>query len=186
MSSAGTSPAAAKPRKTKWFALGALGVAAGAFLFITFGGIGENLVYYWGPKELRAAGLRAIGATIRLGGQVAPGSVKPGEGVSNLEFDVTDGTATIHVVSRGVPPQLFRDRIGVVVEGTMTADGSFESRRLMVSHDNQYRAPGDRNVDIKTLMRSTQGLDRDDVPAPGPTVAGSTPPRIPRPEPETR
>lgn len=161
MSSAGMPPAAEKPRKTKWFAIGALGVAAAAFLFLTFGGIGENLVYYWGPKELRAAGRKAVGATIRLGGQVAPGSVKPGDGVSNLEFDVTDGTATVHVVSRGVPPQLFRDRIGVVVEGTMTAGGAFESRRLMVSHDNQYRTPGDRNVDIKTLMRSTQGLEAE-------------------------
>ena len=173
MSSTGNSPPAIKPRKTKWFAVGALGVAAAAFLFITFGGIGENLVYYWGPKDLRAAGRKAIGATIRLGGQVAPGSVKLGDGVSNLEFDVTDGTATVHVVSRGVPPQLFRDRIGVVVEGTMTTDGAFESRRLMVSHDNQYRAPGDRKVDIKTLMRSTQGLD--EAPAP-PAVAGSSRP----------
>jgi len=184
MSGAGTSSPAVKPRKTKWFAFGALGVAGAAFLFITFGGIGENLVYYWGPKELRAAGRKAVGATIRLGGQVAPGSVKLGDGVSNLEFDVTDGTATVHVVSRGVPPQLFRDRIGVVVEGTITADGAFESRRLMVSHDNQYRAPGDRNVDIKTLMRSTQGLD--DAPAPRPAVAGSSPPRGPQPEPEAR
>ena len=115
---------------------------------------------------------------------MAPGSVKLGDGVSNLEFDVTDGTATVRVVSRGVPPQLFRDRIGVVVEGTMTTDGAFESRRLMVSHDNQYRAPGDRNVDIKTLMRSTQGLD--DAPAPRPAVAGSSPPRGPQSEPEAR
>src|SRR6266850_4600435 len=160
------------PARTKWFALGALAVAAAAFLFIAIGGIGENLVYYWGPKELRAAGRKAVGASIRLGGQVAPGSVKLGDGVSNLEFDVTDGTAIVHVLSRGVPPQLFRDRIGVVVEGTMTKDGAFESRRLMVSHDNQYRAPGDRNVDIKTLMRSTQGLD--EAPAP-PAVAGSRP-----------
>ena len=30
---------------------------------------------------------------------------------------------TVHVVSKGVPPQLFRDRIGVVVEGTMTTGG---------------------------------------------------------------
>src|SRR5437879_1252089 len=159
-----------KPRKTKWFAVGALGVAAGAFLFITLGGIGENLVYYWGPKELRAAGRKAVGATIRLGGQVAPGSVKRGDGVSNLEFDVTDGTALVHVVSRGVPPQLFRDRIGVVVEGTLAKDGNFESRRLMVSHDNKYRAPADKNVDIKELMRSTEGLD---MPLPQPAVAGS-------------
>ena len=160
-----------KPGNTKWFAVGALAVAGSTFLFITLGGIGENLVYYWGPKELRAAGPKAIGATIRLGGQVAVGSVRRGDGVSNLEFDVTDGTATVHVISRGVPPQLFRDRIGVVVEGTMTTDGAFESQRLMVSHDNKYRAPADKDVDIKTLMRSTEGID--DAPAPHPAGASS-------------
>jgi len=120
-----------------------------------------------------AAGAKARGATIRLGGQVAVGSVKLGDGVSNLEFDVTDGTATVHVVSRGVPPQLFRDRIGVVVEGALANDGTFESRRLMVSHDNKYRAPGDRNAEIKELMRSTQGLD--ELPPASAAVAGSRP-----------
>ena len=145
--------------RTKWFALVAVAVAVAAFVAIAAGGIGDNLVYYWGPKELRSAGDKAVGATIRLGGQVAVGSIKLGEGVSNLEFDVTDGTALVHVVSRGVPPQLFRDRIGVVVEGTMTSGGTFEGHRLMVSHDNKYRAPTDRNVDIRTLMRSTAGLE---------------------------
>ena len=156
-------PPASRTGKTRWFAFAAIAVAAAAFALIALGGIGENLVYYWGPKELRAAGDKAIGATIRLGGQVAIGSVKPGDGVSNLEFDVTDGTGIVHVVARGVPPQLFRDRIGVVVEGTMARDGAFEGRRLMVSHDNRYRAPGDKDIDIKTLMRSTQALD--DAPA---------------------
>src|SRR3989442_841796 len=99
--------------KTKWFAFGALGAAAAAFLFIAIGGIGENLVYYWRPKELRAAGSKSTGATIRLGGQVAVGSVEPGHGVSNLEVDVTDRTALVHVVSRRRPPQLVRDRIGL-------------------------------------------------------------------------
>src|SRR5207245_8233674 len=91
--------------KTRWFAFGALGAAAGAFLFIAIGGIGENLVYYWGPKELRAAGSKATGATIRLGGQVASGSVKRGDGVSNLEFDVTYGAAVVRGLSTGRPPQ---------------------------------------------------------------------------------
>ena len=57
---------ALNPGKTKWFAFAAVAVAAAAFLLIALGGIGENLVYYWGPKELRAAGDKAIGATIRL------------------------------------------------------------------------------------------------------------------------
>src|SRR5207302_9666905 len=103
--------------KTKWFAFGALGAAAAAFLFIAIGGIGENLVYYWGPKELRAAGSKATGATIRPGGQVAAGPVKRGEGVSNLEFDVTDGPARGHVGPRGVPPRLFGRRIGAAGAG---------------------------------------------------------------------
>ena len=116
-------PPAVPRGRTKWFAIGALAVALGGFLFLAVGGIGENLVYYWAPKDVQAAGNRAVGASIRLGGQVATGSVK-WEGTSDLEFDVTDGTATVHVVSKGVPPQLFRDRIGVVVEGTMTRGGA--------------------------------------------------------------
>jgi cytochrome c-type biogenesis protein CcmE len=58
----------------------------------------------------------------------------------------------------------------VVVEGTLTPAGVFESRRLMVSHDNQYRAPADKDVDIKTLMRTTEGLE------PPPRVGGSSAP----------
>ena len=42
-------------------------------------------------------------------------------GASELEFDVSDGKAVVHVRSSGVPPQMFREGIGVVVEGTMTA-----------------------------------------------------------------
>ena len=120
------SGAQASRSRTRLFALGAVAVAGAAFVAIAVSGIGDNLVYYWGPKELRAAGEQAVGATIRLGGQVAPGSIRLGEGVSKLEFDVTDGTALVHVVATGVPPQLFRDRIGVVVEGTMTRGGAFE------------------------------------------------------------
>jgi cytochrome c-type biogenesis protein CcmE len=149
--------------RTKWFAFGALGVAAVAFVIIAYGGIGENLVYYWGPSELRAAGSKAVGATIRLGGQVAEGSVRHGDGASSLEFDVVDLQGTrVHVRSRGVPPQMFREGIGVVVEGTMTRAGHFECHRLMVSHDNEYRAPDDPKADMKRLMQTTQGMD--DVP----------------------
>jgi len=149
------------PSKTKYFAIGALAVAGSAFVAITAGGIGQNLVYYWGPTELRQAGGKAVGATIRLGGQVAKGSIVQKPGVSALEFDVVDGNARVHVQSAGVPPQMFREGIGVVVEGTLTKAGHFESKRLMVSHGNEYRAPDDpkARVDVERLMRSTRGLE---------------------------
>ncbi len=146
--------------KTKWFALGALGVAGLAFVVIAFGGIGQNLVYYWGPTELRAAGDKAVGATIRLGGLVVEGSIVRTAGASGVEFDVVDRKgATVHVKSAGVPPQMFRERIGVVIEGTMTRAGHFEGHRLMISHSNEYRVPGEEyKGEMKEMMKSTEGL----------------------------
>ncbi|PYQ31816.1 MAG: cytochrome c biogenesis protein CcmE [Acidobacteria bacterium] len=118
----------------------AIGVSALAFAFIAASGINKNLVYYWTPTQLRASGGKAYGATIRLGGMVAPGSIRR-SGTTGVEFDVQDAGTLVHVRSTGVPPQMFRDNIGVVVEGTMTRGGAFECHRLMVSHNNQYRAP---------------------------------------------
>jgi cytochrome c-type biogenesis protein CcmE len=130
-------------RRNKWLAFAALVIAAAAFLIVTFGGIGQNLVYYWGPTELKAAAERAVGATIRLGGLVAPGSVVRGPGVSGVEFDVVDRKgARVHVRSKGVPPQMFREGIGVVVEGRYDG-GLFTAERLMVKHSNEYHPPKD-------------------------------------------
>jgi cytochrome c-type biogenesis protein CcmE len=156
------------PRKApnaRRFAIVALSVALLAFVLISAGGIGENLVYYWGPAEIHAAGPKAIGATIRLGGQVKPGSIVEKQG-SALAFQVTDGSADVDVRSQGVPPQMFREGIGVVVEGTMTEAGYFESNRLMVSHDNEYRVPeeGYSREDMERLMQTTRGLE-DGAPA---------------------
>jgi hypothetical protein len=43
----------------------------------------------------------------------------------------------------------------------------------MVSHDNKYRAPKDKDVDIKTLMRSTEGLDGAAEPRPSAVARSS-------------
>ena len=80
-------------RRPGLFAVAALAVAGAALLAITVGGIGKNLVYYWGPTELHAAGDKAYGATIRLGGLVAEGSIDAQAGGSALEFDVIDRRA---------------------------------------------------------------------------------------------
>jgi cytochrome c-type biogenesis protein CcmE len=149
-------------RKLRWLAVIAVATTATIYLVIAFSGIGKNLVYYWGPTQVRAAGAKAVHAAIRLGGMVAAGSIVRGHRPSELEFDVVDAGARIHVKSHGVPPQLFREGIGVVVEGTMTAQGYFAGDRLLVSHSNEYRAPSDlAHVDVERLMRSTSGLETD-------------------------
>jgi cytochrome c-type biogenesis protein CcmE len=138
-------------------------VAAAAFIAIAAGGINKNLVYYWTPTDLYANGDKAYGATIRLGGMVAPGSIRGRAGTSGIAFDVKDAARVVHVESKGVPPQMFRENIGVVVEGTMTRDGTFQCTRLMVSHNNQYRAPKQGHSlskeELQKVMRSTTGLN---------------------------
>src|SRR5437879_13917666 len=119
-------------RQTRRFMVGALLVAAIAFVVIAAGGINKNLVYYWTPTDLYANGDKAYGATIRLGGMVAKGSIHNRAGVSGVDFDVKDAGRVVHVKSNGVPPQMFRENIGVVVEGTMTRGGYFQCNRLKI------------------------------------------------------
>ena len=150
-------------RSSRIFMLAAFLVAGAAFIVIAWGGINKNLVYYWTPTDLLANGDKAYGATIRLGGMVSPGTVKNHAGVSGVEFDVHDGTKSVHVKSNGVPPQMFRENIGVVVEGTMVKGGYFQCNRLMVSHSNEYRAPKSGHPidkqELEKLMKSTDGLE---------------------------
>ena len=116
-------------------------VILGGFGYLLYGGIGENLVYFLTPKELLAKGDKAFDAPVRLGGQVVPGSVTWDAQALDLRFRITDGAQTVAVRSRGAPPQMFRDGIGVVVEGRFSRAGVFESTNLMVKHSNEYRAP---------------------------------------------
>jgi cytochrome c-type biogenesis protein CcmE len=119
--------------------------------------IDQNLVYYWGPHDVLQNGEKAYGVTIRLGGMVQAGSIQFDEGKSDLRFTVSDGQAVLPVHTSGVPPQMFRERIGVVVEGKMGRDGVFQGHKLMVSHGNEYRAPKPGEpVDIQKMIESAK------------------------------
>jgi cytochrome c-type biogenesis protein CcmE len=147
-------------RKTRLFMIGAFVVAGVAFTVIAASGINNNLVYYWTPTDLRANGDKAYGASIRLGGMVAKNSIVR-HGGSNVEFIVHDGVNRIPVKTSTVPPQMFRENIGVVVEGTMNRAGYFQSSRLMVSHNNEYKAPEKGHpVDRKELERMMKSVEQ--------------------------
>ena len=124
------------------FLVGALAVAGIALGLVWFASdeMGENLVYYWTPSEVHAAGAEAYGPTIRLGGLVKDGTLEWDPESQTVDLVVTDtdgGEIPIHAT--GAPPQMLREGIGVVVEGTMQPDGSFETDRLMVKHSNEYK-----------------------------------------------
>ena len=117
-------------------------VIVAAFGFLLYGGIDRNVVFFLTPEELLSRGPSAYDVPVRLGGLVAPGSVQWDADKLDLRFVVMDsGGQSVRVHSTGAPPQMFRDGMGVVVEGRYHRSGVFESTNLMVKHSNEYRKP---------------------------------------------
>lgn len=133
--------------RNRLIAVAALLVAGAGLALVAWGNLGHNLVYYWSPGEMLAQGSKAYHATIRLGGIVQKGSLHWDPAQTHLDFRVADGMGpdakSVLVNAHETPPQMFRENIGVVVEGTYDGSGVFQSNRLMVKHSNEYRPPKD-------------------------------------------
>lgn len=150
-------PTKARPSK-KVGAIAAVVVLLGAFAWLIWGNLDKNVVFFLTPNELLAKGTEVMNVPVRLGGQVKPGSVKWDDKSLDLRFDIVDidGKGVIHVKSTGAPPQMFRDGMGVVVEGRFGGDSVFHSTMLMIKHSNEYRAPkaGEKPQQMyKSLMK---------------------------------
>jgi len=143
--------------KKSWIIGGAV-VLVAVFAWLLFGGLEKNVVFFLTPKELLAKGRDGVGVPVRLGGQVKPGSMTWDAKTLDLRFTVTDGAKEIPVHSTGAPPQMFRDGMGVVVEGRVGQAGVFQATNLMVKHSNEYRAPKpgeEAHEKYKTLMKQS-------------------------------
>jgi cytochrome c-type biogenesis protein CcmE len=125
----------------RWFVLPAAGIAAVLLGVLLFGNLNDNLVYYLTPSEaLARRGDFPDGHRLRLGGLVELGSVRREAG--GVAFTVTDGRRSVPVTHRGAPSQLFREGVGVVVEGSWTGD-RFRSDTMLLKHGEEYRPPGE-------------------------------------------
>jgi cytochrome c-type biogenesis protein CcmE len=139
--------------------IGAVVIAAAALILIA---LSDRIVFFNSPSDI-LANPPAPTQRIRLGGLVAIGSVdRPGEGL--VYFAVTDGTATIPVVFRGITPDLFREGQGVVTEGTLGADGRFTADTVLAKHDEAYMP-----AEVVDALRQ-QGEWHGDTPAPAATA----------------
>ncbi|MEX2177148.1 MAG: cytochrome c maturation protein CcmE [Gemmatimonadaceae bacterium] len=134
------------------------GAILAVFAWLLFGGLQENVVFFLTPQELLAKGADGVGVPVRLGGQVKPGSVVWDAETLDLRFTVTDGAQEMPVRSTGAPPQMFRDGMGVIVEGRVGGGGVFQASELMVKHSNEYRAPKpgeEAHEKYKTLIKQS-------------------------------
>lgn len=93
--------------------------------------------YFYLPAEM-AANPPEAGRAVRLGGMVEAGSLKTDPDAVTIRFTVSDSTARVPVVFKGIVPDLFKEGSGVVAEGRLDPRGQFVADNLLAKHDEKY------------------------------------------------
>ena len=152
--------AVAKPKQQRMMlAVAAIAVLAVAGIVAAFA-LEDTAAYFKAPSDI-AAEQPAPGQVIRLGGLVKEGSVSRSSDGLVLNFTVTDMKADTPVSYRGLVPDLFREKQGVIATGSFGPDGRFVAKELLAKHDENYMPP-----------EVAKALEKNGHPMkPGPTAA---------------
>jgi cytochrome c-type biogenesis protein CcmE len=106
--------------------------------------LASSTVYYLTPSEAKERGV-VVGQTVRLGGQVKPGSMERAMGspsFTQFQFVMTDGENEVRVIAQNLDvPALLREGAGAVVQGKFASDGTFIATQVIAKHDEVYTAP---------------------------------------------
>jgi cytochrome c-type biogenesis protein CcmE len=127
-----------KSRRRAIAALSLCGVAIVAIVVLTVV-LSENVVYFRTVSEAVASRKSDADHRFRMAGKVVPGTVH--ETAHGVNFEITDGKATVEVVHQGDPPSLFKEGAPVVCEGRWSSSAAFASDRIMIRHGSEYTPP---------------------------------------------
>ncbi|MBN8816754.1 MAG: cytochrome c maturation protein CcmE [Sphingomonas sp.] len=140
----------AKNQRLMLAALAMIAVVAAGLLALS--ALKDQAAFFYAPSDVKKDGL-PLGKAVRLGGMVVAGSIKRAADGVTLRFAVTDGQATTPVTFRGIAPDLFREKSGVVAEGQFQPDGGFVATNLLAKHDEKYMPP-----ELAGKMHETKSL----------------------------
>ena len=136
-------PSRAVPRRRARYVVAVAGcviaVVAIVLLAVELSG---NVVYFRTVTEAIHDRKDLGTSRFRLAGAVVPGTIT--ETAHGVDFEATDGKHTVVVHHTGDPPDLFKPKAPVVVEGhwaSRAADAPFLSDRILIKHGNDYEPP---------------------------------------------
>jgi cytochrome c-type biogenesis protein CcmE len=143
------------PKKFRFIIGVGLVVAAIAYLITT--AVRNTAEYYLTVNEAKARQVELSGQMLRVAGRVVPGTVQWDPSTLELKFAITQpppaegqpavtkvaaNTVTplqFRVVSRGQPkPDMFAPGRDVIVEGSLTKEGTIDARQVLTSCPSKY------------------------------------------------
>ncbi|WP_288821003.1 cytochrome c maturation protein CcmE [uncultured Leclercia sp.] len=136
-----------------WLTLLSLGGAALTLALILFA-LRANIDLFYTPGEIihgarETRQLPVVGQRLRVGGFVAPGSVRRSAHSMRVTFQLYDERGKVSVTYTGLLPDLFREGQGVVVQGVLEAGNHILAREVLAKHDEKYTPPELRPVGAK-------------------------------------
>ena len=121
------------PKTNRLFGLMLFFIPLSLGVFFLMSALKSNIVYFISPSEL--VNSNNINQKLRLGGLVEEDSI-----ISKgklVKFRITDGNKSVLVQYKGILPDLFKEKQGVIVEGEFDSL-IFNASNLLAKHDENY------------------------------------------------
>src|SRR5277367_560282 len=116
----------------------------GVLAWLAMGGINDSKTYYKTIGELGQMGDHANGKRLRVGGDVAKGSIVRNGGEVTFMLVQNDGMAhkQLKVVYSGIDPlpDTFKDGAQALADGKLGADGVFQANKIQAKCASKYEA----------------------------------------------
>ena len=97
----------------------------------------QNINLFYTPTQV-AQGEVSVGQQIRIGGMVKEGSVVSANDSLQVRFETTDFVHAVPIEYEGLLPDLFREGQGVVADGALDNNGTFQATQILAKHDEDY------------------------------------------------
>lgn len=124
----------------------AIGVVLLTLSWLAYSGVQESKTYYVTVKELQGMGNDALKKRLRVGGNVAPGTIKRQGKI--VEFILVEEGRTMKVRYTGSSPlpDTFVDNSQALADGRYTRDGVFEASQIQAKCASKYEAKQEQST----------------------------------------
>ncbi len=115
-------------------------VVLGTLGWLAVGGISETKTYYKTVAELTQLGDHAQDKRLRVGGDIAPNSIK--RNGADVSFTLAQDALRLKVVYNGIDPlpDTFRDGAQALADGKLGSDGVFHASKIQAKCASKYQA----------------------------------------------
>ena len=100
----------------------------------------DNLVFFHSPSEVKEKKFLST-QRIRVGGLVIKNSGNFSPSKAIVSFQITDLNENLQIIYQGILPDLFREEQGIIAEGYLISEDSFEADQVLAKHDENYMPP---------------------------------------------